>query len=293
MRRQKPPHSSQRDQRPHTGKLPFRPERPDRPAPRREAKAAPAPHRAPQEPGTTWLYGRHAVLAALANPFREILRLAATPDAASRSDSDLVAAHAKRGGQPRPLETLDRTTLDALLPRGAVHQGIAVLVAPLPESDLAAVVPSEPAPSLVVVLDQVTDPHNVGAILRSSVAFGAHAVIVTERHAPEETGTLAKSASGALEHMPLLRVTNLVRTIEELKQVGFWVVGLAGEAEQTLAQAKLTGRVALVLGAEGDGLRRLTREHCDLLVRLPINKLMPSLNVSNAAAVALYELARS
>jgi 23S rRNA (guanosine2251-2'-O)-methyltransferase len=188
---------------------------------------------------------------------------------------------------------MDRPALDAALPRGAVHQGIAVLVAPLPEPDLAAILPPEPAPALVVVLDQVTDPHNVGAVMRSAVAFGAHAVIVTERHAPEETGTLGKSASGALEHIPLLRVVNLVRTLEELKHAGFWIVGLAGEAKQTLAEAKLTGRIALVLGAEGDGLRRLTREHCDLQVRLPMSGRMPSLNVSNAAAVALYELARA
>jgi 23S rRNA (guanosine2251-2'-O)-methyltransferase len=245
------------------------------------------------EPGTAWLYGRHAVFAALANPFREILRLVGTADAASRYDADLATARARRNDTSQPLEIMERTALDAALPRGAVHQGIAVLVAPLPEPDLAAILPPEPAPALVVVLDQVTDPHNVGAVMRSAVAFGAQAVIVTERHAPEETGTLGKSASGALEHIALLRVVNLVRILEELKQAGFWIVGLAGEAGQTLAQAKLSGRIALVLGAEGDGLRRLTREHCDLLVRLPMSGQMPSLNVSNAAAVALYELARA
>jgi 23S rRNA (guanosine2251-2'-O)-methyltransferase len=242
--------------------------------------------------GTAWLFGRHAVFAALANPYREILRLVATADAAARSEADLAKAQAARGGAAYALEIVDRQTLDASLPRGAVHQGVAALVSPLPDSDLASVLPAEPAPALVVVLDQVTDPHNVGAVLRSSVAFGAQAVIVTERHAPEETGTLGKAASGALEHIALLRVVNLVRALEELKQAGFWVVGLAGEAEQTLAAAKLSGRIALVLGAEGDGLRRLTREHCDLLVRLPMQGEMTSLNVSNAAAVALYELAR-
>ena len=245
------------------------------------------------EAGTAWLFGRHAVFAALANPYREILRLVGTADAAARCETEIAKAKALRGGHAAALEILDRQTLDASLPRGAVHQGIAALVAPLPEPDLAAILPAEPLPALVVVLDQVTDPHNVGAIMRSSVAFGAHAVIVTERHAPEETGTLGKAASGALEHIPLLRVVNLVRTLEELKQAGFWIVGLAGEADKTLAAAKLSGRIALVLGAEGDGLRRLTREHCDLLVRLPMKEGMPSLNVSNAAAVALYELARS
>ncbi len=251
------------------------------------------PQARPAEPGTAWLYGRHAVLAAVANPFREILRLLATDDAASRSEGELRKAQDQRGSAVVPLESVNRPELDALLPRGAVHQGIAVLVAALPEPDLQVILPEAPEAALVVVLDQVTDPHNVGAVMRSAAAFGAAAVIVTERNAPEETGVLAKSASGALEKVPLLRVVNLARTLDELKQEGFWIVGLAGEASQTMAQAKLSGRIVLVLGAEGDGLRRLTREHCDLLVRLPMSDKMPSLNVSNAAAVALYELARA
>lgn len=143
-----------------------------------------------------------------------------------------------------------------------------------------------------MVLDQVTDPHNVGAVLRSAAAFGALAVVVPDRHAPDETGTLAKSASGALERMPLVRVSNLVRALEQLKDGGFWIAGLAAEGTTTLAQAKLSGKTALVLGSEGEGLRRLTREHCDYLVRLPMTDAVESLNVSNAAAVALYELIR-
>lgn len=247
----------------------------------------------PPEPGTAWLYGRHAVLAAVANPFRQILRLVATEDAAARSATELKQAQSARGSAVVTLENVNRPELDAALPRGAVHQGIAVLVAALPEPDLGVMLPEPPAPALVVALDQVTDPHNVGAVMRSAAAFGAMAVIVTERNAPDETGVLAKSASGALEKVPLLRVVNLARTLDDLKQAGFWIVGLAGEAAQTMAQAKLSGRIVLVLGAEGDGLRRLTREHCDLLVRLPMSDRMPSLNVSNAAAVALYELARA
>jgi 23S rRNA (guanosine2251-2'-O)-methyltransferase len=146
--------------------------------------------------------------------------------------------------------------------------------------------------AVVLVLDQVTDPHNVGAVLRSAAAFGAVAVVVQDRHAPDESGVLAKSASGALERMPLLREVNLARALDRLKEGGFWCAGLAADGPVTLAQAKLSGRVALVLGSEGEGMRRLVRERCDAIVRLPITEAVESLNVSNAAAVALYELAR-
>lgn len=267
----------------------------------RESRPKSAPRRDPARGGERpaklpsnqlWLYGVHAALAALANKDRKIRRIVLTAEA--------VRSHAtsiQRARTLRPLpgeEVTDRQELDRLLPPGAVHQGIAVLAEHLDSpgiEDIARLVQNRDQ-AVVMVLDQVTDPHNVGAILRSAAAFGALAVVVTDRHSPEETGTLAKSASGALEVMPLVRVTNMVRALEQLKEAGFWTAGLAGEATQTLAQAKLSGKIALVMGAEGEGLRRLTREHCDHLVKLPMSDLVESLNVSNAAAISLYELAR-
>jgi 23S rRNA (guanosine2251-2'-O)-methyltransferase len=205
-----------------------------------------------------------------------------------------IAALSQTRRLPQP-ETVERNHLDGLLPPGAVHQGIALVVEPLAAADITSLTElAEGRENAVILcLDQVTDPHNVGAILRSAAAFGALGVVVPDRHAPDETGTLAKSASGALERLPLVRVINLVRALDELKQAGFWVAGLAGDAPATLAGAKLSGRIVLVLGSEGEGLRRLTREHCDHLVKLPQSDLVESLNVSNAAAVALYELIRS
>lgn len=239
------------------------------------------------------LYGLHPVSAAWLNPERRIHRLIATE--AGRAALEPVLAQAKARGLQRPsLMPADRSDLDRMLPPGAVHQGVAVDVAPLEEfgiEDLCAEADSDPS-ALIVVLDQVTDPHNVGAILRSASAFGAKAVVVTERNAPETTGVLAKSASGALESVPLVRVTNLARALADLQQAGFWTVGLAESGQSALAQCNLTGRTALVLGAEGAGLRRLTMERCDVIARLPTQGPVGSLNVSNAAAVALYEVAR-
>jgi len=236
-----------------------------------------------QPGGPYWLYGHHAVTAALENPERKILRLAfaGTGDPPPAED--------------REWETVPRDVLETWLPAGAVHQGLAAKVHPLPDRGIEDVIAeaADREEAHVMILDQVTDPQNVGAILRSAAAFGALAVVLTERHAAPESGALAKAASGALEHVPLIRVANLARAIELLKKGGFWIAGLAAEATQTLAQAKLSGKIGLALGAEGPGLRRLTREHCDLLVRLPTGGPIDHLNVSNAAAVALYELVRS
>jgi 23S rRNA (guanosine2251-2'-O)-methyltransferase len=241
------------------------------------------PREREQPGGPYWIYGHHAVSAALANPERKILRLAQ----AGAGEVPVVEGH--------EWEQVPPDVLESWLPPRAVHQGLAVKVHPLPDRGIEDVIAAAEGQehAQVMILDQVTDPQNVGAILRSAAAFGALAVILTERNAAPESGALAKAASGALEHVPLIRVANLARALELLKKGGFWIAGLAAEGSQTLADAKLTGKVGLALGAEGPGLRRLTREHCDLLVRLPTGGAIDHLNVSNAAAVALYELVRN
>ena len=239
--------------------------------------------RAPAARELGWIYGLHAVSAALANPARKSRRLIATRDGAEK----ILAACPQ--SQP---EKLQRQEIDAILPPGAVHQGVALLADPLDQPALEDIIAGVGERGVIVVLDQVTDPHNIGAVLRSAAAFGALAVVQTERGAPGATGIVAKTASGALEAVPLVTVTNLARALDALQRADFWRIGLDGEAEKTLAGIAPTGRIALVLGAEGKGLRRLTRENCDLLARLPTLPPIASLNVSNAAAVALYELIR-
>jgi 23S rRNA (guanosine2251-2'-O)-methyltransferase len=278
------------------------PERPaDRPEP---VNVAPQPRpprarvaAAPRD-GGLWLYGRHAVAAALANPARRIRRFLAVTETGDDAKSLIVADGARLPPGPQP-EILPRATFETMVPAGAVHQGMALAVEPLAELAIEDVIDRVGPPpaagtisQIVVLLDQVTDPHNVGAVLRSAAAFGALALVLPEHGAPPVTGTLGKAASGALEHVPIIRVVNLVRAIDRLKSAGFWCVGLDERAERPLAALKLEGRIALVLGGEGEGMRRLTRERCDLVARLPTGGAIASLNVSNAAAVALYELVR-
>jgi 23S rRNA (guanosine2251-2'-O)-methyltransferase len=250
----------------------------------------------PRRESGSWIYGRHAVRAALRNPARRLHRLVATAELAVDAKSWLAEAKARPLGEVE-VETLDRGRLEALLPEGAVHQGLALQAEPLPPTFLEDVLSEiPPAPdrgaAVVVVLDQVSDPHNVGAVLRSAAAFGARALVLPEHGTPPSTAALAKAASGALEQVPLVRVTNLARALDKLKEAGFWCVGLEETGGSLLTELDLSGRVALVLGAEGEGLRRLTRERCDFLARLPTRDPLASLNVSNAAAVALYEVAR-
>jgi 23S rRNA (guanosine2251-2'-O)-methyltransferase len=279
----------------HAGHRVHRPYAADSAAADRRTEANPSPALPQGQPRGSgyWLFGAHAVTEALRNPRRRPHRLLYTAEAAGQHQPLLKLAAARPQGAPS-LEQTDRETIGRILPSGAVHQGLAVQVEPLPALDILDVCAdlTDAGRAVLVLLDQVTDPHNVGAVLRSAAAFGAAAVIVTERNAAPESGVLAKAASGALEHVPLVHVTNLARAMEIIKKSGFWCVGLAADAPQSLAAADLTGRIALVLGSEGSGLRRLTREHCDLLVRLPTQGPIGQINVSNAAAIALYELAR-
>ncbi len=230
---------------------------------------------------TYWLYGTHPVLAALENPRRRVQRLICIESAAP-----------SRGQTNATVEVVDRQTIAQTVPPGAVHQGLAAEVWPLEQPSLADLLaPAATGP--IVFLDQVTDPQNVGAIMRSASAFGAQAVVTTEHHAPPESGALAKAAAGTLEKLPLIRVPNLARAIRLAANSGFWILGLDPSGDRTLGEAKQGGPTALILGAEGRGLRRLSREACDEIVRLPMARDLESLNVSNAAAVALYELTRA
>jgi 23S rRNA (guanosine2251-2'-O)-methyltransferase len=261
---------------------PVRPERSPAPV-RREGGSA---------DGRYWIYGHHAALAALANPRRRLSTLLLTAEAEAEFTAQIAAAR-QRHGDRLSVARATREELSDQLGRDAVHQGIAVEAWPLPSPALDTVLAEAPPDATLLVLDQVTDPHNVGAILRSAAAFGAAGVIVTQHHSPPETGSLAKAASGGLEQVPLLRVVNLSQTLETLQTAGFWCLGLAAEGAEPLSGARLDGRIAFVLGAEGGGMRRLTREQCDLLVRLPTGTILAQLNVSNAAAIALYERARA
>ena len=266
------------------------------------APVAPAAPGVGAEGARYWLYGWHAARAALANPARAVLR--ASGVARKRLEGEPPGSLEAR---EIALETASRGELDALLPAGAVHQGLALEVRPLAPPSLAdwldrldldeTAETAETASGrpILLALDQVSDPHNVGAVLRSAAAFGARAVLAPRHGQAPETGALAKAASGALDVLPYIDAGNLARALASLKKRGFWILGLAGEAERDLAAADPGGPLVLVLGGEGKGLRRLTREACDLLARLPTRPppgpvRIDQLNVSNAAAVALYEL---
>lgn len=230
------------------------------------------------------LYGRHAVIAALANPERVVRKIWGTREALNALELPPVL----------PIVYSDVADLGRMVPSDAPHQGIVCEVDALEDIWLGDILeqgaldePSRARP--ILVLDQVTDPHNVGAIFRSAAAFDALAIVTQDRHSPPESGVLARAASGALEIMPWVRVVNLARALDEIAEAGYWRIGLDGEAGESLSSAlKGSSKIALVLGAEGEGLRHNSMAHCDILAKLPISKRMESLNVSNAAAIALY-----
>lgn len=235
-------------------------------------------HRGGGNPDRPRFWGRHAVAAALDNPDRRVLKAWATRDAANfmQFPADVAVTLA------------EAPDLGRLVPSDAPHQGVVIEVEPLEDRWLSELVADAGESEIILVLDQVTDPHNVGAILRSAGAFGALGIVTQDHHSPPEGGALAKAASGALERVPWVRVVNLARALDELADAEFWRIGLAGDAELTLKDALGPKRVALVLGAEGPGMRSNVRDHCDSLARLPITDAVESLNVSNAAAIALY-----
>ena len=228
--------------------------------------------------GGLWFYGRHAVVAAIKNPNREIKRILAT-----KSGREILE---KEVGKKLDVQIVDAQQVMQYTPEGMPNQGIVAQVGALKQKALCDIENAR----LIMILDHVTDPHNIGAILRSCGAFGADGVVVHEHHCPDETGTMAKSASGALEIVPLIKVGNLSKTIDELKGDGFWIVGMDGKSDMNLKDVPVYEKIAIVMGAEGKGLRRLTAEQCDVLAKLPIKRTVESLNVSNAAAIALYEL---
>lgn len=232
--------------------------------------------------GQVRLWGRHAVEAALMNPDRQYRKLWATHEGLESLNGELPPGF--------PMEFAGPEDLARLVARDAPHQGLVLECDALEDLHLDEVLQGE-ADRPLVILDQVTDPHNVGAIMRSAAAFNARAIITQDRHAPPEGGVLAKAASGALEVLPWVRVVNLSRALEQIAEAGYWRIGLDGEAEQEFSATLPTGPVAVVLGAEGEGMRHNIAAHCDVLARLPIGNAMESLNVSNAAAIALYAIA--
>jgi 23S rRNA (guanosine2251-2'-O)-methyltransferase len=240
------------------------------------------PSRRGERDGPVILYGWHSVTAALANPARRIRKLLATENAVRRLAEDGIAL-------PVEPELVRPDALAARLTPDAVHQGLIAEADPLPSPDIAEL----PETGIVLVLDQITDPHNVGAIMRTAAAFAVNAIVTTARHSPEATGVLAKSASGALELVPLVLVQNLARGLAALKERGYFLVGLDSAAPDDLSALKLHAPLALVLGAEGKGLRQLTGQTCDHLARLDLPGAIKSLNVSNAAALALYIASRA
>ena len=253
----------------------------------------PAPSGPKPPSGGHFLWGRHAVLAALANPERRIAALYATKEAGDDMQRCIDALPESRRDELPAIQECDRRRLEAVHAAGdgdkAVHQGMMAAVWPLEAPDLEDCLAGiGDAPVRLLLLDQLSDPRNVGAIMRSALALGAAAIVTTHRNAPEESGALARAAAGALERVPMIRVVNLARAIERLQEAGIEITGLAADGDSSVGSLRQSARLGIVLGAEGAGLRHLTRKHCDRLVRIDISEDSESLNVSIAAAIALY-----
>ena len=236
------------------------------------------------------IYGKHPAEAAITNPGRIIKKVTVTAENAAEIRSLLK----KYGRENVPVAAVERREIDRMLPGDAVHQGIVLTAEMLPSVPLEEICAEarKNGNSRVLVLDQVTDPQNVGAIIRSCAAFGAGALVMQDKNSPKESGAMIKASAGTIELLPVCRVTNLSRAIDLLKQADFWVVGMDGYAEVTLDKLNKKGNIALVMGSEGNGMRRLVEESCDQTVKLPIDPRVESLNVSTAAAIALYELSK-
>jgi 23S rRNA (guanosine2251-2'-O)-methyltransferase len=229
-----------------------------------------------------YIYGVHPVFAALQNPNRQIIEVLVTAGILEQHQG-IIEKHRHR--------VVTSTMLTSTLKADVTHQGIAALVIPITEGDIYRVDFKDPN-TKIAILDQITDVHNIGAIIRSAAAFGIKAIVTTYDNSPEENGAMAKAGCGALEVVPIIRVTNLKSTIELLKKEGFWIAGLDGASKESISQTNLSGKIAIVLGAEGKGMRRLTVEACDMLLSIPINESMESLNVASAAAIVFYEATR-
>jgi 23S rRNA (guanosine2251-2'-O)-methyltransferase len=243
--------------------------------------------------GHHWLYGRHAVIAALGNEKRHCHQLLVSEEflkSHGKELNDTIKDSTRKRPQP---QTVNKRELDQFF-QGGVHQGIAAQVDPLQRRSLDDLIldSEDISDALIIALDQATDPQNIGAVLRSSAAFGAIGVIIPEKNSPEVTSSLAKAACGSLERIDFIQITNLSRSLDQLKDAGFWSVGLDGYADQTLSSIDMRGKTVIVMGNEGSGLRRLTKEKCDFLAKIPITQAVESLNLSNATAVTLYEIAR-
>lgn len=237
----------------------------------------------PKHADGVFLYGRNSVEAALANPDRECVRLFASERAAS-------ALTPKQRERTAVLSMPNPEVFSSLIPTDAPHQGLVLEVRPLPGLAIEDMQPIDGRKNIILMLDQVTDPQNVGACLRSAAAFGARALITQDRNSPTESGALARASAGGLEVTPWLRVANLTQTLEGLREMGYWHVGLDGGTRQTLKQVSLGDNIVIVMGSEGKGLRPLVQKTCDMIAKIPMSGQVESLNVSNAAAIALYEL---